>query len=53
VLCFTHLAQIADFADHHYLVEKRESRGRTVASVEEFDLRGACAKSAECFWEKR
>src|SRR5258708_6292691 len=29
VLCVTHLAQIAGFADHHYLVEKHESRGRT------------------------
>ena len=25
VLCVTHLAQIAGFADHHYLVEKHES----------------------------
>ncbi|MGD0873246.1 MAG: DNA repair protein RecN [Bryobacteraceae bacterium] len=37
VLCVTHLPQIASFADHHYLVEKRESRGRTVAQVEELD----------------
>ncbi len=35
VLCVTHLAQIASFADHHYAVEKREAKGRTVASVEE------------------
>ena len=35
VLCVTHLAQIASFADHHYSVEKRENRGRTVAAVEE------------------
>jgi DNA repair protein RecN (Recombination protein N) len=40
VLCVTHLAQIAGFADHHYLVEKRESRGRTVATVEELDRAG-------------
>jgi DNA repair protein RecN (Recombination protein N) len=40
VLCVTHLAQIAGFADHHYLVEKRESRGRTVASVDELDRAG-------------
>jgi DNA repair protein RecN (Recombination protein N) len=40
VLCVTHLAQIAGFADHHYLVEKHESRGRTVASVEELDRPG-------------
>ncbi len=37
VLCVTHLPQIASFADHHYLVEKRESKGRTVAEVEELD----------------
>jgi DNA repair protein RecN (Recombination protein N) len=35
VLCVTHLPQIAAFADHHYLVEKRESKGRTLATVEE------------------
>ncbi len=37
VLCVTHLAQIAGFADHHYRVEKRPSRGRTVAFVEELE----------------
>lgn len=35
VLCVTHLAQIAGFGDHHYHVEKREVKGRTVADVEE------------------
>jgi DNA repair protein RecN (Recombination protein N) len=35
VICVTHLAQIAGFADHHYVVEKRELKGRTVAEVEE------------------
>ena len=35
VLCVTHLAQVASFADHHYSVEKREVKGRTVAEVEE------------------
>jgi DNA repair protein RecN (Recombination protein N) len=34
VLCVTHLAQIASFAGHHYLVTKRESAGRTVADVD-------------------
>jgi DNA repair protein RecN (Recombination protein N) len=38
VLCVTHLPQIASFADHHYRVEKRESKGRTVAVMEELDL---------------
>jgi len=40
VLCVTHLAQIASFADHHYCVEKRESKGRTVAGIEELDRAG-------------
>lgn len=35
VLCVTHQANIASFADHHYRVEKRESGGRTVAVVAE------------------
>ncbi len=35
VLCVTHLAQVAGFADYHYFVEKREVKGRTVAEVEE------------------
>ena len=38
VLCVTHLPQIASFADHHYRVEKQESRGRTVAVIEELDV---------------
>jgi DNA repair protein RecN (Recombination protein N) len=37
VLCVTHLAQIACFADHHYVVEKHEMKGRTVTSIEELD----------------
>jgi len=40
VICVTHLAQIASFADHHYCVEKRESKGRTVAGIEELDRAG-------------
>jgi DNA repair protein RecN (Recombination protein N) len=44
VLCVTHLAQIACFADHHYLVEKHEQKGRTVATVEELD---AAARTRE------
>ncbi len=35
VLCVTHLAQVAGFADHHYFVEKREVNGRTIAEIEE------------------
>ena len=33
VLCVTHLPQIATFADHHYLLEKKQSSGRTRTSV--------------------
>jgi DNA repair protein RecN (Recombination protein N) len=40
VLCVTHLAQIACFADHHYVVQKQESKGRTVARVEEVNGEG-------------
>ena len=35
VLCVTQLAQIAGFADHHFTVEKRESKGRITATIEE------------------
>lgn len=35
VLCVTHLAQIAGFADHHYAVSKREKKGRISTQVEE------------------
>ncbi|MGH9580808.1 MAG: DNA repair protein RecN [Terriglobales bacterium] len=33
VLCVTHLPQIASFADHHLVVEKREAGGRTSTRV--------------------
>jgi DNA repair protein RecN (Recombination protein N) len=33
VLCVTHLAQVAAFADAQVVVEKREEAGRTVASA--------------------
>ena len=33
VLCITHLPQIASFADHHYLIEKREAAGRAQTMV--------------------
>ncbi|MBV9085416.1 MAG: DNA repair protein RecN [Acidobacteriaceae bacterium] len=35
VICVTHLAQIAGFADHHYAVSKREKKGRVTTQVEE------------------
>jgi DNA repair protein RecN (Recombination protein N) len=33
VLCVTHLPQIASFADHHYVIEKREAAGRAKTQV--------------------
>lgn len=33
VLCITHLPQIATFADHHYLIEKKERNGRTRTGI--------------------
>jgi DNA repair protein RecN (Recombination protein N) len=33
VLCVTHLPQIATFADHHFLIEKKAVGGRTRTSV--------------------
>jgi DNA repair protein RecN (Recombination protein N) len=38
VICVTHLAQIAGFANHHYVVLKREKKGRTATEVEELSL---------------
>jgi len=33
VLCITHLPQIATFADHHYVIEKKERAGRTRTTI--------------------
>jgi DNA repair protein RecN (Recombination protein N) len=35
VICVTHLAQIAGFADHHFAVKKAEKKGRVVTDVRE------------------
>lgn len=37
VLCVTHLAQLAAFADAHFVVEKQTAGGRTVAVVARLD----------------
>lgn len=37
VLCITHLAQVAAFADGHFRIMKRDARGRTVSDVERLD----------------
>lgn len=33
VICVTHLPQVAAFADHHYLIEKSQSKGRAAMKV--------------------
>ena len=33
VLCVTHLPQIATFADHHYVIEKKDRGGRTRTGI--------------------
>ena len=40
VLCVTHQAQIARFADHHLVVEKETVKGRTRVSVSKLDHGG-------------
>ena len=35
VICVTHLAQIAGYADHHYAVAKRERKGRVMTEISE------------------
>ncbi len=39
VLCVTHLAQIASWADRHYALRKREARGTTVVELVRLDAR--------------
>lgn len=40
VLCVTHLAQIACFADNHFLISKSESENKTYTKVENLDNDG-------------
>lgn len=40
VLCVTHLAQIACFADNHFLISKSESENKTYTKVESLDNDG-------------
>jgi len=35
VLCVTHLPQIATFGDHHFVIEKKETHGRTRTGISE------------------
>lgn len=46
VVCVTHLAQIAAYADEHLSVEKSEAGGRTFTSVLPLDLAGRKAELA-------
>jgi DNA repair protein RecN (Recombination protein N) len=41
VLCVTHLAQIASWADRHYVLRKRERRGTTLVELVALDEREA------------
>ena len=46
VLCVTHLPQIAAMADEHYVIVKREEKGRTYTRVEPLDYEGRKAELA-------
>jgi len=41
ILCVTHLPQIAAFADQHFLIDKRESSGRTKTQIRLLDQRAS------------
>jgi DNA repair protein RecN (Recombination protein N) len=41
ILCVTHLPQIAAFADQHFLIDKRESGGRTKTNIRLLDQRAS------------
>ena len=46
VICITHLPQIAAMADHHYLIEKSVSGGKTRTSVTVLDPEGSSREIA-------
>jgi DNA repair protein RecN (Recombination protein N) len=46
LLCITHLPQIAAYADHHFAVEKRRERGRTIARARRLDAGDRIAELA-------
>jgi len=46
VLCISHLHQIASGADHHYLVSKRDTGGRTITEVSELNYEQRTAEIA-------
>ncbi len=46
VLCVTHLAQIAAYADAHFQIAKRERGGRTITEVRHLDREGRIVELA-------
>ncbi len=46
VLCVTHLPQIAAFADQHFLIDKRETDGRTKTQIRLLDQRASTREVA-------
>ncbi|MBJ7449364.1 MAG: DNA repair protein RecN [Parachlamydiales bacterium] len=40
IMCVTHLAQVAQFANHHLHISKKEEAGRTLSIVKELDEQG-------------
>lgn len=46
VICITHLAQIAAFADHHYQISKDDSSGKTLTKVKLLDEKERIAEIA-------
>jgi DNA repair ATPase RecN len=48
VLCVTHLAQIAGFADHHYYVESRPRAGERWRQLKNCRPSSGRARSVAC-----
>lgn len=46
IFCVTHSAQVSTLADHHFLVEKSESEGRTETSLTLLDTEGSRKENA-------
>ncbi|MDD2955235.1 MAG: DNA repair protein RecN [Oscillospiraceae bacterium] len=46
IICVTHLAQVAAFADNHLLIEKTVSEGRTFTGVQALDRAGRVSELA-------
>ena len=46
IICVTHLAQVAAYADRHYLIEKSVRDGRTFTDVRPLDRSGRVSEIA-------